>query len=139
MLASGRTPGVKFTKKWLAKIAKMENGVDVEPVNPDITISEEYPLDEYGIPGKVIPTPGHTAGSLTVIVDRKNAIVGDIAMKFPLLSRRSYEPIVAHDMDQVYKSWQKIIDEGVETIYPAHGKIVDAKVLKALIEKRNAK
>lgn len=137
-LASGRTAGVKFTMAWLGKIAGMENGVDVEAVTPDIAISGEYSLDQYGIPGKIIPTPGHTEGSLSVIVDGKSAIVGDIAMKFPLLSRRSYEPIVAYDMDKVYESWQKIIDQGVETIYPAHGKPVGVEVLKVLIERRNA-
>jgi hypothetical protein len=40
-------------------------------------------------------------------------------------------------MDKVYESRQKIIAEGVETIYPAHGKAVGVGVLQELIDKRN--
>jgi len=136
LLQSGRTPGVHITIGWLSKLIRMEKGINVIPVTPDISINQDYPLNDYGIDGKVIPTPGHTAGSLTVIIEGRHAIVGDIAMKIPLLSRSSYEPIVADDIDQVYRSWQKIIDLGVQTIYPAHGSIVGAEVLKELITKR---
>ncbi|MFO7965671.1 MAG: MBL fold metallo-hydrolase [Desulfobacterales bacterium] len=134
LLSSGRTPGVAITLKWLSRFVKMENGTSVAPVDPDITISGEYPLNDYGITGKVIPTPGHTEGSLSVILDGENAIVGDIAMKFPILSRKSYEPIVARDLNQVYQSWQTLIDEGVRVIYPAHGKPIGIEVLQGLIE-----
>jgi hydroxyacylglutathione hydrolase len=135
LLQDGRTPGVHITIGWLAKLIRMEQGTKVKPVAPDIMIADEFPLTEFGIDGKVIPTPGHTAGSLTVVIEGKHAIVGDIAMKFPLLST-SYEPVVAQDMDQIYRSWQKLLDSGVQTIYPAHGAIVGAEVLKELIAKR---
>lgn len=136
LLARGRTPGVNFTKKWLAKIARMENGVDVDAVDPDIAITGETPLNEYGIPGRVIPTPGHTAGSLSVIVDGEHAIIGDIAMKLPLISGGSYKPVVAEDLKQVFGSWQKLLDEGVKTFYPAHGKPFDAALLRQLMHAR---
>ena len=132
LLERGVTPGVHPTLKWLSKIIRMENGTKVTPVTPDILITDEYPLDEFGIQGKVIPTPGHTSGSLTVIIEGKYAIVGDTAMKFPLLSR-SYKPIIANDMDEVFQSWQRIIDEGVETVYPAHGSIIGIDVLKKIL------
>jgi hydroxyacylglutathione hydrolase len=135
LLQKGRTPGVYVAIGWLRKLIHLEQGTNVIPVAPDILINCEFALNDYGIDGKVILTPGHTQGSLTVIVENKHALVGDIAMKFPLLSK-SYEPIIAQDMDAVYRSWQKILDCGVQTIYPAHGPIVGADVLRELIEKR---
>ena len=132
LLAQGLSPGVRFTPKWLNKLLRMEKGAKVSPVTPDIMISDEFNLEEYGAKGKVILTPGHTSGSLTVIIEGKHAIVGDIAMKLPLLSK-SYIPIIAEDVEQVFQSWQRIINEGVKTVYPAHGKIIGIDVLKDIL------
>ena len=132
LLAQGMTPGVHFTINILNKLIRMEKGSKVTPVKPDILIDEEFDLNDYGVNGKVIPTPGHTSGSLTVIVEGKHAIIGDGAMKFPLLSR-SYKPIVAEDMEKVFQSWHRIIEEGVETIYPAHGNVISVDVLKKIL------
>jgi glyoxylase-like metal-dependent hydrolase (beta-lactamase superfamily II) len=60
-------------------------------------------------------------------------------MKFPVLSRSSYVPIIAESIDDVFKSWQKILNEGAEIIYPAHGKIFKADVLRELIAGRSRK
>ncbi len=72
-----------------------------------------------------------------MIVDSK-CFVGDIAMKIPPLSF-SFKPLIAENLKEVYSSWQKIIDNGVEVIYPAHGKISNIKVLKKILEKRKGK
>lgn len=73
-----------------------------------------------------------------MIVDSKYAFVGDLAMKIPPLSF-SYEPIIAENLKQVYSSWQKIIDYGVEEIYPSHGKIFNIKLLSKILNKRKGK
>jgi glyoxylase-like metal-dependent hydrolase (beta-lactamase superfamily II) len=135
LLQCGKSPGVHITIGWLRKLYPPDKETAVTPVEPDIMITDDFSLDEYGIDGKVIHTPGHTKGSITVIVDSKHAFVGDIAMKFPILSRSSYEPLIAEDLEQVYNSWRNIIDEGVETIYPAHGKIIGVEVLENLLNK----
>ncbi len=136
LLKAGESPAVHVTINWLSKLISPDKKIKVIPVEPDIMITDDFPLDDYGVNGKVIHTPGHTAGSLTVIVDSKYAIVGDTAMKFPILSRSSYEPIVAENIQQVFQSWQRIIDEGVETIYPAHGKVIGIDVLKDILSNR---
>jgi glyoxylase-like metal-dependent hydrolase (beta-lactamase superfamily II) len=37
-------------------------------------------LSAFGIEGTVIPTPGHTEGSISVILPRGEAIAGDLLM-----------------------------------------------------------
>lgn len=37
---------------------------------------EEFPLKSYGIHGKVIYTPGHSSGSMSLVLDTGDAFVG---------------------------------------------------------------
>ena len=83
---------------------------------------EEISLVEYGIPGKVVYTPGHSWGSVSVLMDGGQVLVGDLAMNmFPMRISPGL-PIFGDDIQVVKKSWQKLLDLGAKTVYPAHGK-----------------
>ena len=41
-------------------------------------LNDEYNLDEFGISAKVIHTPDHTAGSISIIMNNGEAIIGDL-------------------------------------------------------------
>lgn len=90
-----------------------------KPVTAELRCEGEFDLRPYGVEGKVIPTPGHTSGSLSVVLEDGRAMVGDLAMNFPLT--KTHYPIFAELPEEVYKSWQKIKEMGGETVYPAHG------------------
>jgi len=47
-------------------------------LEPDIILDDEFDLAQFGISGKVIATRGHTAGSVSVILDSGEAIAGDL-------------------------------------------------------------
>jgi glyoxylase-like metal-dependent hydrolase (beta-lactamase superfamily II) len=82
---------------------------------------------------KVIYTPGHSSGSVSVLLDTGDVFVGDLAMnKFPLRFSPGL-PIFAEDWDKVIESWKILLDQGAKTVYPAHGKpfLVDV-IRKAL-------
>lgn len=83
---------------------------------------EEISLVEYGIPGKVVYTPGHSWGSISVLLDSGEAFVGDLAMNMFPMRLKPGLPIFGDDILIVKKSWQKLIDMGAKTVYPAHGK-----------------
>ena len=51
-----------------------------DPVTPDIVLTEEMSLRAYGIDGQVLFTPGHTKGSLSLLLGNGEAIVGDVMM-----------------------------------------------------------
>ncbi len=78
-------------------------------------------LSEYGIPGKVVYTPGHSMGHVSIILDAGDAIVGDMAMNSWYLRLTPGLPILADDIKLVVESWKKILPMGIKRVYPAHG------------------
>jgi glyoxylase-like metal-dependent hydrolase (beta-lactamase superfamily II) len=46
----------------------------------DIDAEEGMRLDAFGIGGRVLHTPGHTPGSISVVLDSGDAILGDLLM-----------------------------------------------------------
>ncbi|MHA2308626.1 MAG: MBL fold metallo-hydrolase, partial [Candidatus Heimdallarchaeaceae archaeon] len=127
----------KIKEKINARVLVHKNDLPLlkGTVKPEIVITDEYSLEEYGIKGKIIHTPGHSKGSITIVEDSKIAFIGDIAMKIPLLSP-SYKPIIADDMEENFASWQKLIDSGVEVLYPSHGKVFNIGGLIKFLNKR---
>ncbi|WP_395049644.1 MBL fold metallo-hydrolase [Flavobacterium sp.] len=106
------------------------------PCFPDIVLSgnQEYDLSIYGINGKVIHTPGHTPGSLSVVLEDGSAIIMDLASSGIFLggiafhSRMKHPPF--HDnLEQVKKSINQILSLNTETFYLGHGNPVSRKSL----------
>ncbi len=75
-----------------------------------------------GIKGKIIHTPGHTKGSVSLLLENGNAFVGDVAMNILKIFGQEYRPVEAENYSDVYKSWKKLIQYGAKTLYPSHGK-----------------
>ncbi|MEA3460987.1 MAG: MBL fold metallo-hydrolase [Bacteroidota bacterium] len=100
----------------------------------DIVIGDDgLSLKEYGIPGKIVYTPGHTYGSISVILDSGDAFVGCLAHnRFPFVLKPKL-PIYAMDLELLKKSWTKVINLGAKTIYPGHGSPFEVeKIVKYL-------
>jgi glyoxylase-like metal-dependent hydrolase (beta-lactamase superfamily II) len=90
-------------------------------------------LEEFGIPGIVVPTPGHSPGSVSIILESGEAFVGDLAMnRFPLRLSPGL-PIFAEDPEQVVHSWRRLLQYDVSTIYPAHGTSFPVNVMRTAL------
>ena len=88
----------------------------------DVVIGDEgLSLAEYGIPGRIIHTPGHTPGSVSVLLETGDAFVGCMAHNNLPFRLRPGLPIFAEDLPTLRDSWRLLLDEGAKTIYPAHG------------------
>jgi glyoxylase-like metal-dependent hydrolase (beta-lactamase superfamily II) len=105
--------------------------VHLPPTSVDTVIGDEgLPLAEHGIPGHVIATPGHSPGSVSVLLDGGEAFVGDLAMNaFPLRLTPGL-PILGDDADVIADSWRRLLAAGARTVYPAHGKPFPADVIR---------
>jgi hydroxyacylglutathione hydrolase len=86
-------------------------------------------LKSIGINGKILHTPGHSQDSISVILSDGNAFVGDVAMNFLRLTGTGHRPIYVEDINIVYESWQRLIEQGAKVIYPSHGKPFYAREL----------
>lgn len=107
--------------------------LNFDPVRPDILINGPMPLDDYGLPGAVIqPTPGHTAGSISVILKTGQAFVGDMAVN--MLGR--IMPPFANDVPRLYQTWKEMLDRHPAMIYVAHGPAFPASRLRHELQLR---
>lgn len=103
---------------------------EVEASEVDILVGNEgLPLYEFGIPGKVVWTPGHTMGSLSIVLDGGDALVGDMAMNMFPLRLTPGLPIFAEDEPMLRKSWEKLLGMGIRRVWPSHGKPFPAEVM----------
>lgn len=104
---------------------------------PDIVFEGEFRLDEYSVAGRVIPTPGHTPGSVSVLLDSGEAIVGDMVVGDPLwLLRRLALPKFAWDPEQHWESVRRFLDLSPRIVYVGHGGPFETEDLAGLIKKQ---
>jgi glyoxylase-like metal-dependent hydrolase (beta-lactamase superfamily II) len=54
-------------------------------------------------------------------------------MNFLGFCRIGYKPIVYRSIDDVYRSWERLIERGAQTIYPSHGDDFDADKLSQVL------
>jgi glyoxylase-like metal-dependent hydrolase (beta-lactamase superfamily II) len=119
----GRTLGL--VTKCLASLVRKVDGI-----TPDrILTAGEVPLAEEGIPGRVVHTPGHTRGSVSLLLDTGDAFVGDLATNGPPFCLRPSLFPAGDDLDQMRASWEHLLRLGARTIHPGHGRPFPAETL----------
>ncbi len=74
-------------------------------------------LKKAGIDGEIVPTPGHSPDSVSLVLDEGIAFTGDLTNEFMLTE----EDVVCR------ASWKRIYDMGAKMVYPAHGNIYASK------------
>jgi len=102
-------------------------------VKSELLIDGAFDLGEYGVVGTILPTPGHTPGSVSVLLEGGAAIVGDLVMGGLLRHRVPHLPMIASDVDQVRASIKALLDRGVTCFYAAHGGPFTSEALRALL------
>lgn len=117
----GATPWGKLTR-FLLKPFLMRK-FSFPPAKADIILDDNgLPLNGYGLRGKIMHTPGHTLGSVSVLMDSGEAFVGCLAHnKLPFVLHPSL-PIYANDIALLKRSWKTMLGKGATIAYPGHGK-----------------
>lgn len=131
-LIKGENPrihGTNFVTRFFTDLiaTKFIQRCKYEPVEYDYLIDDNYILDTYGFKAYIIHTPGHTVGSISLIIDNEIAIVGD-AM-FGIFKRSVYPPF-ADDPKIMIQSWGKLLNTGCSVFLPAHGSANSRELLQ---------
>lgn len=71
-------------------------------------------LNGIGIPGEVLQTPGHSADSVSLLLDDGAVFTGDLT--HPAL-------VGENDADVVTASWRLLRQRGATSVYPGHGPV----------------
>lgn len=84
---------------------------------------EEQPLQEFGLEGWLLHTPGHSPGSMSIVLDSGAAFVGDLCPNtwYNRLFLRTHFPPYADDVAAVFRSWARLLDTPARMLYPGHG------------------
>jgi len=121
-LRTGRNPEIRarnqLGRNALRRI-KLAQPKNYQPVEPDILVDSVYDLTPYGIKGQVIPTPGHSECSLSLVLESGEALVGDLIISSPFTGR----PCLAYfadDEEALLASAEKLA-ELATVFYSAHG------------------
>jgi hydroxyacylglutathione hydrolase len=128
-------PGVGLWGKIMGVMLKMATSqINFPGTAVDLALEDEdFSLEPYGIHGKVMYTPGHSWGSMSLLLDTGDAFVGDLVMN-GLPMRIGYGmPIFAEDTDAIKKSWRLLLDSGAKMIYSGHGKPFEADKLRKFL------
>ena len=139
-LKNGFTPipsGTRFYTKAVVFLGRKlkPRHASPEPFVADLTNTTNYSLSDYGIDGEVIHTPGHTAGSQSVLIG-KTLVAGDT---FFNVREKIVFPPFANNTQQVLKTWKVLFELGIEEIIPAHGKKFEVEKAVVEFEKWNKK
>lgn len=126
----GQAPMTFCTTGWFGRLF-LKTGLITKsyaPFEPDILLKnhEVFDLTSFGIPAMAKHTPGHTAGSISVILENKEALVGDLVSSGILLggiirTHHAKRPPFEDDPHRVSHELQGMVRSGVETFHMGHG------------------
>lgn len=109
---------VRFFSVMSAKFAKIQTFI------PEVILADGDKLFEYGIDGEIIELPGHTEGSIGIILGDQHLLVGDALMNMfaPGVS------LLYENQEEMLQSAKKIEDLGEIIVHFGHGKAVENRV-----------
>ena len=103
-----------------------------ESADLDILVDKNYNLSNFGFNAYIIHTPGHSKGSVSVIIDDEIAIVGD--SMFGVFKNSAFPPY-ADDPEIMVKNWNNLLKTECLIFLPGHGNAISRKLLEGQYEK----
>ncbi len=100
-----------------------------QAARPDIVVSSPLSLEKWGFEARILPTPGHTEGSLSLVTTDGHGFVGDGAYNELSWLFKHRRPPFANDSALLVDSWRHLLENGVHTVHPGHGKSFPAEML----------
>lgn len=131
-LSEGRSAPVALRSRAMKLLSVFLGERRYGAVRPEVTFDGKLDLAPYGVEGYVYPTPGHTAGSVTLVTAGGEAVVGDMAggIAKPAL------PGVYEDLETLRASIAGLAGHAVTRAHTSHGRAFPAGDVLALGNKR---
>jgi hydroxyacylglutathione hydrolase len=101
------------------------------PITPDILIDSPFDLKPYGVEGTVVPVPGHTPGSLAVVLASGDAIVGDMLRGGTLSPHAPARHFFHDDCRAAEAHIAPLVDAGSKRLFVGHGGPIDGPTAKS--------
>lgn len=126
--------------KYLLKLMKPfmpEPAFEPLKLSETDVLIEDDPVSIYsltGLKGNILHTPGHSADSISLVLENGHAFVGDVVMNLPLCGLKK-RPFLLESETLVRESWKILLSAGAKNFHPAHGKAFSYKRLNTRIIK----
>ena len=91
---------------------------DFETFTPDIYLTDNQSIKEYGLDATVIHNPGHSEGSISIYTAELDLFCGDLFNN----DKKPVKATLVQNAEKLDASVEKIKGLEVLTVYPGHGK-----------------
>jgi len=136
-LEKGESVPVKIHHPLFKIIMKIMKQPVLTKMKADIIVGNSFDLKPFGVDGEIFHTPGHTKGSISILIENGEAIVGDsINGKMKNGQVHALEPFFWNDIDLTRKSMELLINRGAKVFYNAHGVACNDIAVKRFIENK---
>lgn len=119
-LARSGENGVLAVQTDLGRFVRPFLDEPFQAFEPDILFREPFSLEPYGVKGSVVPTPGHTLGSSSVVLANGEAIIGDVLRGSMVWPNRARLHFFCNDPDLNTRSMARLAREGLLRCHPGH-------------------
>ncbi len=88
----------------------------------DVMLEDLVNLDHYGVDAQIIETPGHTSGSVSVLIDGGQAVIGDLLRGDFFRGGRPEYPFFANDLNRLHSSLRRLVYLPLDDFHASFGK-----------------
>ncbi|MDP1580380.1 MAG: MBL fold metallo-hydrolase [Candidatus Didemnitutus sp.] len=120
LLAHEGMNGVLAAQSDLGRIIRPFVDEPFPAFEPDLLFRDGFPLEPYGVRGKVILTPGHTLGSTSVVLATGDALIGDVLRGSMIWPNRARPHFFCNDPALNYRSLALLAREGLLRCHPGN-------------------
>ncbi len=134
----GKNPPIRITEKISVEakeLIKERSAAPYPPCTVDLEFTNGELLRKYGAKMTVIGTPGHTAGSVSLVFDNEAAIIGDLVAGRIAQPRFPRRPFFADCPALVREALDKLLALGVHSFHASHGGPFTRRRIEDLLQK----
>lgn len=117
LVRAGRN-GMIVVQDWLGRILRPLVDEQFEPFEPDLAFEAGLDLAPYGLRARVLLTPGHTPGSVSLVLANGEALIGDVLRGSLVWPNKAREHYFCNNPTVNQQSIVKLAREGLLRCHP---------------------